>query len=204
MYLAKTPAWLQKLYPSLTWRMPSEEKELFLTFDDGPHQTITPFVLDVLKQYDAKATFFCLGKNVTENKGVYKRLLKEGHAVGNHTFSHLNGWKVSDEMYINDVIKARKMIDSKLFRPPYGRIGRFQIQQLKKVFNIIMWDVLSADFDTKISPQQCLKNAISGAKPGSIIVFHDSEKAFSRLEYVLPKALNHFREMGYNFRTISF
>jgi peptidoglycan/xylan/chitin deacetylase (PgdA/CDA1 family) len=184
--------------------MPSEEKELFLTFDDGPHQTITPFVLDVLKQYDAKATFFCLGKNVTENKGVYKRLLKEGHAVGNHTFSHLNGWKVSDEMYINDVIKARKMIDSKLFRPPYGRIGRFQIQQLKKVFNIIMWDVLSADFDTKISPQQCLKNAISGAKPGSIIVFHDSEKAFSRLEYVLPKALNHFREMGYNFRTISF
>lgn len=203
MYLIKTSWWLKKIYPSLTWNIPSETKDIYLTFDDGPHPTITPFVLDVLKHHHAKATFFCIGKNVVSYKQIFKKIIEDGHTIGNHTYNHLNGWKVSDDDYIKDVIKARKVIDSKLFRPPYGRIGRFQLQHLKNVFDIIMWDVLSGDFDVSLTPQQCLRNVQSNTVAGSIIVFHDSEKAFSRLEYVLPKALQYFKEKGYNCKAIT-
>ncbi|CAA9480447.1 MAG: Polysaccharide deacetylase, partial [uncultured Segetibacter sp.] len=190
MYLVKTPWWLRKAYSSaLTWKIPAAGGEIFLTFDDGPHPTITPFVLNCLQHYNAKATFFCIGKNVQLYPQVFQQILNEGHRIGNHTHNHLNGWKTRDLEYFRNIVLARKYIDSNLFRPPYGRITRFQIQQLQAVFNIIMWDVLSGDFDIDLSPQKCLQNVISNTTPGSVIVFHDSEKAFPRLEYALPKAL---------------
>ncbi len=197
MYFVKIPWWLRSVYPSLTWKIPTEENEVFLTFDDGPHQTITPFVLNTLKQYNAKATFFCIGKNVENNPAIFRCILNEGHSIGNHTYNHLNGWKTNNVVYIKDVMKAKEVIDSKLFRPPYGRIGRHQIWHLKKLFNIVMWDVLSGDFDVSLSPQQCLQHVVRNTKPGSVVVFHDSEKAFARLEYVLPKALQFFKERGW-------
>ena len=197
MYLIKPTWWLRKIYSSaLTWKIPVEENKIFLTFDDGPHPTITPFVLNCLKQYKAKATFFCIGKNVQLYQGVFQQIINEGHRIGNHTHNHLNGWKTTDKKYFENIILAKKFIDSNLFRPPYGRITRFQIQQLQSIFNIIMWDVLSGDFDADLSPQKCLQNVVSNTSSGSIIVFHDSEKAFPRLEYALPKALEFFAEQG--------
>jgi len=210
MYFVKTPWWLSKLYPALTWRIPVKEKTLFLTFDDGPEIAATPFVLNVLKQDHAKATFFCLGKNVAEYIEIYERILAEGHAVGNHTFRHLDGWKTNNTLYFNDVFEAAKYIDSNLFRPPYGRITRFQAgilqrpanSSMQRTFRVIMWDVLSGDFDTRISSVECLANVVTHAQPGSIIVFHDSVKAFPHLKNVLPKVLAHFTEKGYQFKTI--
>lgn len=202
MYLVKTPWWFRKFYPTLTWKLPGDNNEIYLTFDDGPHPTVTPFVLDLLQQYDAKATFFCIGKNVRKHPELYRRILDEGHRVGNHTMSHVNGWKTGDAVYLNDVIVARQFIDSNLFRPPYGRISRFQIEQLLPIFNIVMWDVISGDFDLQIDGKKCLQNVVVNSKPGSIIVFHDSEKAFPRLEYALPKALEHFRQKGWKSRVI--
>lgn len=203
MYLAKTPWLLKKLYPSLTWKVATEEKDVYLTFDDGPHQTITPFVLDSLKTYNAKATFFCIGKNVKEHPAIYQRIIDEGHKVGNHTFNHLNGWKTSDATYIKNVLEAKQFIDSDLFRPPYGRISNFQIQQLKSIFKIVMWDVLSADFDITITPQKSLELVISNIGKGSIVVFHDSEKALPRLEYALPKTLQFLNENGYRCKSLT-
>lgn len=203
MYVIKSPWWLRQLYPSLTWSIPSDDKVIYLTFDDGPHPEITPFVLSTLKECNAKATFFCIGKNVVSHKEIFKQIIDEGHSIGNHTYDHLNGWKTSDSAYIENIVKASEVIDSKLFRPPYGRISRFQVQQLKSIFKIIMWDVLSADFDTTISPQQCLENVIKFSKAGSIIVFHDSEKAFPRLKHALPKALQYFNEKGFSFDRLS-
>ncbi|MEJ7679142.1 MAG: polysaccharide deacetylase family protein [Segetibacter sp.] len=203
MYLVKTPWWLRKIYSSaLTWKIPAEENEIFLTFDDGPHPTITPFVLDYLRQHNAKATFFCIGKNVQLYPRVFRQILDEGHRIGNHTHNHLNGWKTTDSEYFENIILAKKHIDSNLFRPPYGKITRFQIQQLQPVFNIIMWDILSGDFDVNLSPEKCLQNVVPNTSPGSVIVFHDSEKAFPRLEYALPKALESFAEKGYVMKRI--
>jgi peptidoglycan/xylan/chitin deacetylase (PgdA/CDA1 family) len=203
MYLVKTPWWLRKIYSAaLTWNVTGAQNEIFLTFDDGPHPTITPFVLKNLQQYNAKATFFCIGKNVQQHHDVFRQILNEGHSVGNHTHNHLNGWKTSDAEYFENIMLAKKYIDSNLFRPPYGKISRFQIQQLKPIFNIIMWDVLSGDFDIKLSPQKCLENIISNTRPGSVIVFHDSEKAFPRLEYALPRALAFFAEKGFVMKAI--
>lgn len=204
MYLVKTPWWLTMLYSSaLVWKIPVGENEIFLTFDDGPHPAITPFVLDCLRQYNAKATFFCIGKNVQKYQQVYRQILDEGHTTGNHTYNHLNGWKTNDAEYIKNSMFAQKYIESNLFRPPYGRISRSQIQQLKPVFKIIMWDVLSGDFDIHLSPQRCLKNVLSNTVPGSVIVFHDSEKALPRLEYALPKALQFFAEKGFVMKGIN-
>lgn len=204
MYLVKTPWWLRKLYPpTVTWKIATEKKELFLTFDDGPHPTITPFVLQCLKKYHAKATFFCIGKNVKQYPDVYQQILDEGHTVGNHTYNHLNGWKTGDLIYLKDIILAKESIDSNLFRPPYGRIARSQVKELSPVFNLIMWDVLSGDFDVTLSPKKCFNNVVQNTSPGSIIVFHDSEKAFPRLEYALPKALAFFSEKGYEMKAIA-
>ncbi len=203
MYLIKTPWWLRALYPSFIWNINTNEKVLYLTFDDGPHETATPFVLDELKKYDAKATFFCIGNNVVQHRSIYERILAEGHAVGNHTFNHLNGWKTKDEEYINDIDKAAKEIDSTLFRPPYGRITRFQSSIVNRQSSIIMWDVLSGDFDTDLQPQRCLANVLYHSKKGSIIVFHDSSKAWERMSYCLPRLLEHFTEEGYQFKALS-
>jgi peptidoglycan/xylan/chitin deacetylase (PgdA/CDA1 family) len=183
--------------------MPTKEKVLYLTFDDGPVEIATPFVLDELKKYNAKATFFCIGKNVVENKNLYERILSEGHAVGNHTNKHLNGWKTNDEEYIANYQEAKKLIDSNLFRPPYGRITRFQASIIRKQSNIIMWSVLSGDFDIELSPQNCLENVLLNAKPGNIIVFHDSMKAFDRLSFALPEVLKYFSEEGFEFKSLA-
>lgn len=203
-YTPVIPSWFMKLNPSMVWKMPVKDKKLFLTFDDGPHETATPFVLDQLKQYDAKATFFCIGKNVKAYPGIYKRILDEGHSVGNHTFNHLNGWKIKNKQYVSDIAEAAKYIDSHLFRPPYGKISPFVAKMLanKLQYKIIMWHVLSGDFDEKLSPEKCTENVVMYSKAGSVIVFHDSIKAWVRMSYALPKTLEYFKGQGYEFRAI--
>jgi peptidoglycan/xylan/chitin deacetylase (PgdA/CDA1 family) len=228
-YTIKTP-WLFKkiIYPSLMWEKPTYEKILYLTFDDGPHPVATPFVLDQLKQYNAKATFFCIGKNVTEHQDLYRRILDEGHKAGNHTFNHLNGWKTNYKTYLKNILEAAKYIDSNLFRPPYGRITKLQARLLQESgaeklmtankkndneglssftihqsqFTIVMWTILSGDFDEKISPERCLQNVKLYSKPGDIIVFHDSSKAWERMSFALPKVLEHFSKQGFSFKTL--
>ena len=203
---------LKRLYPSsFVWDVPTKEKELYLTFDDGPHETATPFVLDQLKQFNAKATFFCIGKNVVEQPEIYRRILDEGHRVGNHTQNHLNGWKTDNKTYLANIFEASKHIDSNLFRPPYGRIRKFQAKLLQApnnasanayLYRIIMWSVLSADFDTALTPQKCLDNVVLNTKPGSIILFHDSAKAWDRMSFALPKVLAYFSKEGYSFKSL--
>src|SRR5689334_10812552 len=172
-YFVKTPWWLKKLYPNRVWHIDTKEKAVYLTFDDGPHPEATPFVLDELKKYNALATFFCIGKNVNAYPGIYKRILDEGHTIGNHTQNHLNGWKTSNAVYMNDIAEAAKYIDADLFRPPYGRITSFQAKHLRSAMRgrdakVVMWDVLSADFDTTITPEKCMENVILNTKHGSI------------------------------------
>ena len=204
-YLVKSPWWLKKWYSGLVWDIPATEKILYLSFDDGPHPVATPFVLDELQKYEAKASFFCIGKNVEQYPKIYRRILEEGHRVGNHTHNHFNGWKVSDKKYFENIGQAAKYIDSDLFRPPYGKITKFQASLLQAPpykYTIVMWDVLSADFDRSLTAEQCARNVIRHARPGSIIVFHDSEKAFDRLRGALPVVLQHFSGLGYRFSTI--
>ncbi|HEX9509302.1 MAG TPA: polysaccharide deacetylase family protein [Puia sp.] len=204
-YFIKTPWWLKKWYSRLVWDIPVREKVLYLTFDDGPHPEATPFVLDELKKAGAKATFFCIGKNVQAYPQIYKRILSEGHRVGNHTQNHLNGWKTPDKKYLENIREAALYIDSDLFRPPYGRISAFQSALLRGEpfhYTIIMWDVLSADFDRSLTREKCARHVIRHARPGSIVVFHDSEKALDRLRGALPEVLKHFGGRGYRFEPI--
>ena len=206
LYLVKTPWWLSKgIYPAYTWSMPAGQKKLYLSFDDGPHPVVTPFVLDTLKKYHAKASFFCIGKNVAAYPELYKRILLEGHAVGNHTQNHLNGWKTNDARYLSNITEAAQYIDSKLFRPPYGRITRFQARQVQERLGlrVVMWSVLSGDFDTNLEPEKCCTNVQKHAADGSIIVFHDSEKAMPRMGYALPGVLEYFSTRGFGFDKIT-
>ncbi|MCC6288594.1 MAG: polysaccharide deacetylase family protein [Chitinophagaceae bacterium] len=204
-YFAKTPWLLKKMYSAATWEMPDHEKVIYLTFDDGPHPEITPFVLGELKKFNAKATFFCIGNNVVKHRDTYTNIINEGHKIGNHTYNHLNGWKTDDKKYFKDITEAGKYIDSNLFRPPYGRISKLQLKYLTESFNmkVIMWSVLSGDFDQKITPETCLKNVVISTGSGSIIVFHDSEKAFKNMQYALPKTLAFFAEKDYRFDKIN-
>jgi peptidoglycan-N-acetylglucosamine deacetylase len=204
-YTIKTPWLLKKIYPGCTWNMDPKEKAIYLTFDDGPHPQATPYVLDVLKEYNARATFFCIGKNVLQYPHIYRRIIDEGHRTGNHTFNHLNGWQATDATYFGNIHEAAKHIDSKLFRPPYGKISAFQIRHLKAAplfYKIIMWDVLSGDFDTGLTGEQCSFNVTRYAKNGSIVVFHDSEKAFPRLEKALPVSLKYLSDQGFSFNAL--
>lgn len=206
-YFIKTPWIAKKIFSSYVWSLPAEGKQVYLTFDDGPHPEITPWVLNQLKRFDAAGTFFCIGNNVEKHPGTYQRILEEEHSVGNHTFNHLNGWKTEDNMYLEDVTKATQFIKSSLFRPPYGRIKNSQAKKIKtamdtKEAKIIMWDILSADFDSSLLPQQCLNNVVENITPGSIVVFHDSEKAFNNLKYVLPKVLEFLQEEGFQCKRI--
>lgn len=223
MYLVKSPLLLKWFYSSLIWNKSRKEKIVYLTFDDGPVPNVTDFVLNTLKSFDAKATFFCIGDNVHKHPEIFDRLKSDGHAIGNHTYNHLKGWETDDEIYLNNFLKCQELTQSNLFRPPYGRIKHSQIKKLKSVFNsqfspnhyvdsklqnnssqlnIVMWDVLSGDFDVDLSPEKCLQNVIKNTKNGAIIVFHDSLKAFDRLKYALPKTIQYLSDKGYQFGTL--
>jgi len=190
-YLVHTPKWMRRFYSKRIWEITGSDK-VYLTFDDGPHPEHTPWVLDELKKHNAKATFFCIGKNVETYPEIYKRILEEGHRVGNHTYTHLNGWKGDDRGYLEDVMQAAEVIDSSLFRPPYGRLSGFRektLRESKAKYRIIMWSVLSGDFDPAITKEQCLNNVILKTKKGNIVVFHDSDKAAEKMKYALSGLL---------------
>jgi peptidoglycan/xylan/chitin deacetylase (PgdA/CDA1 family) len=200
-YFIRVPPPVRWLFPQYLWRMPADGRKVYLTFDDGPHPEITPWVLRQLAAFGAKATFFCIGKNVALFPDVYAELINAGHAVGNHTLNHLNGWKVPTEAYVADAVAAQTYISSSLFRPPYGRIRRGQAKGIKKAMGpdvkIVMWDVLSGDFDASFSPQRCLQNVLNNIKPGSVVVFHDSEKAAKNMKAALPQVLAYCKEKAY-------
>lgn len=202
MYLVKTPQFIQTLFPNFVWSMPKTEKAIYLTFDDGPIPEVTPWVIDILKEYDAKGTFFCVGENVDKHPDIHHRLQEEGHVVGNHTYNHLNGWSTENIKYFHNVRRGAFEVKSELFRPPYGRLNPKQAMFLQRHYDIIMWDVLSGDFDEKITKEKCLKNVLNNTSAGSIVVFHDSLKAKEKLEFVLPIVLEHFTEEGFAFKSI--
>jgi peptidoglycan-N-acetylglucosamine deacetylase len=205
LYFIGTPWWLRKFFPGCVWDIATKEKVIYLSFDDGPHPTITPFVLAELKKYDARATFFCVGDNVKKYPQIYQQVINEGHAIGNHTMHHIDGWKNTDEQYLNDIGEAKKYINSNLFRPPYGRIKRSQIKKIKlenSQLQTVMWSVLAGDWVASLSPQKCFEQVKATIYPGCIVVFHDSQKANQRMSYALPKLLKHFTLLGYTFKKI--
>ena len=230
-YPIKTPRIIQSIFGKYRWRFETERLtadeqigEIYLTFDDGPIPELTPWVLQQLSKYNAKATFFCVGENVKRHPEIFQKILSEKHSIGNHTNSHLNGWKTNKEVYLNNIEKAeanfkssvtglwspnetqttgKSSFKTNLFRPPYGKIRPGQAKKiLNNGYDIIMWDVLSGDFDLSLSKESCLNNVLRNTESGSIIVFHDSEKAFKNLEYVLPRVLEYFTEKGYVFKAI--
>jgi len=203
MYLVKTPSLLKPLAKDLLWHVPTDKREVYFTFDDGPTPGVTEAALNLLQKYDARATFFCLGKNAETHPELFARILSEGHAVGNHTFDHPDGWKTSQVAYLRNVIRAQRSIQSKLFRPPYGRITPAQVNALKGHYRLVMWDVLSADFDSSKTPQQCFDNVVKNVTPGSIVVFHDSIKAQDNMLFALEQSLLHLSREGYIFRALS-
>lgn len=226
-YLKKISTIGKILYPSLLWNLPSKQKTLYLTFDDGPIPEVTPWVLALLKEYHAKATFFLIGENIVKHPEIFDQVLAAGHKIGNHSFNHLNGWKTPSSIYIKNVAKAEDIIcekklasdqnqnlrigniaervdkNIKLFRPPYGRITPKQIRALQgEGFKIVMWEVISGDFDAKLSAENCLNNVLKNSKKGSIVVFHDSLKASEKLKEVLPKVLEYYHQKGFEFKAI--
>lgn len=219
-YWVKTNRFIKWLFCSQIWSIPNKENRIYLTFDDGPTPKITPWVLDFLKENNIKATFFCIGKNIKENKEIFRRIIEEGHAIGNHTNNHINGWKKSKKEYLSNVALCENLIEensqiinqpietfnlkSKLFRPPYGKVTISQSRSLRKLgYKIIMWDILTADFDNKITQEECLNNAIEKVESGSIIIFHDSVKAHKNLHYALPKAIQYYKEKGFKFEILT-
>ena len=210
MRLITTPKILRLFYPSLIWEMPRGEKKIYLTFDDGPHPTITPQILEILKKFNAKATFFCVGSNVKKYKDTFEMIKREGHSVGNHTFNHEKGLITKTKDYVNSVIEADALIQSQLFRPPHGRIKFSQIKSLKKNLSnsatqklkIVAWTVISYDWDKSLTPEDCYNNVIKNAGDGSIIVFHDSEKAVNNMIPALTKVLEHYSDKGYTFEKL--
>lgn len=202
-YPIKTPKIAQKLFPSYRWCFHPVKKEIYLTFDDGPTPEITNFVLAQLKNHNAKATFFCIGKNVERHQKIYHKIINEGHSVGNHTFNHLNSFKTNKEIYIGDIKKASKQINSKLFRPPYGKLKPSHGRLLQNEgYEIIMWDVLSGDFDLSLNVQKCFENVLRNTEKGSIVVMHDSQKSKKKVMHLLPKILTHLAGQGYVFKAI--
>ena len=209
---AKTPWIIKKIFSSYTWAVKTDKKNIYLTFDDGPTPEITTWTLKQLKAYNAKATFFCIGNNIEKYPDVFNSILSDGHAIGNHTYNHVQGWKLGVNDYVSEVVKTQKAIDktalksskTKLFRPPFGKIKNRQGKALRALgYQIIMWDVLSFDWQVKTTPKAVLKYVTYKTKNGSIVVFHDSVKASKNMQYVLPKFLEHFTKKGYTFRALS-
>ncbi|WP_296382132.1 polysaccharide deacetylase family protein [Winogradskyella sp.] len=207
---AKTPGFVKTLFPNFVWNIQTDKKELYLTFDDGPTPEITNWVLQTLKDFNAKATFFCIGNNIEKHPEIFQHIITEGHTVGNHTYNHLKGWKHKTKVYYKDVLKTEKIINNfktddstPMFRPPYGKFKNKQSKKLlKRGYRVILWDVLSYDWDSSINENTCYNNVISAAKEGSIIVFHDSIKASRNLKHVLPKVLEYYKKMGYVFKAL--
>lgn len=231
----KTPPFIQKLFSNYIWKINNSKNKIYLTFDDGPIPNVTEWVLDLLKDENIKATFFCIGENIKKNPEIFKRILIEGHAIGNHTHNHLNGWKTNTNKYLENFELCKEIMEggnekmedgsmmievgrwkigdhntkfqtenSNLFRPPYGKIKPSQAKKIrKKGYKIIMWDVLSYDFNPKITPEICLDNVIKNTTVGSIIVFHDSIKAQKNMQYALPKAIQKLKEKGFDFDVVS-
>lgn len=196
------PRLIQNLFPKYNWKVNTMDKVLYLTFDDGPIPDVTDEILDILDEYNAKATFFCVGENVKKNPQVFEKIIRNGHVAGSHTYNHMNGWNADVDSYLNNMKKAANLVQSELFRPPYGRIRLLQARAISKKYKIIMWDVLSGDFDPSNSVEDCYKNVIDNAVPGSIIVFHDSIKSRSNVLGTLPLVLNYFSSLGYRFETL--
>lgn len=211
MRFYKTPWLVKQYFRGMEWTQPSPEKNIYLTFDDGPIPDVTEFVLACLAKYEAKASFFCVGDNIRKYPKVFEQVLKAGHSVGNHTYNHLNGWKTEDAQYCSNVQACQTYMDQHcppipgqkaLFRPPYGAIKSSQWKALKANYRAIMWDVLTYDFDKNLSPETCLKKAIRHTRPGSIVLFHDSLKARKNMSYALPRYLAHFSKLGYSFSNL--
>ena len=200
--MVKVRWWMKWLYPGVVWNFSRREKVLYLTFDDGPIPDVTPKVLDILARYNAPATFFSIGDNVRKHPDIFRQIQTAGHRIGNHSFHHYNSWKVSATDYIHDVEFATSVIDSDLFRPPYGKLTPRTLWYLRKKFRVVMWDVISCDFDTKVSAEQVYQNVIENVGPGSVVVFHDSLKAAPSMLVALPKVLDYFKKEGYVFRII--
>jgi peptidoglycan/xylan/chitin deacetylase (PgdA/CDA1 family) len=207
---AKTPGFVKTLFPNFVWNIQTDNKELYLTFDDGPTSEITDWVLHTLKHFNAKATFFCIGNNIEKHPKVFQNIIDEGHSIGNHTYNHLKGWKHKTKVYYKDVLKTEKIIrkfeaanTKPLFRPPYGKFKNKQSKKLlERGYRIILWDVLSYDWDSSVNEETCFNNVISAGKEGSIVVFHDSIKASQNLRHALPKVLEYYTEKGYVFKAL--
>ncbi|MCB9168963.1 MAG: polysaccharide deacetylase family protein [Flavobacteriales bacterium] len=202
MYLTRTPEILKPLYRDLTWSIPTAGRVVHITFDDGPVPQTTPWVLDTLARHGAKATFFCIGRNIALHPDLFARIRMEGHGVGNHTWDHRNGWRTSTFAYLRSVLLCQMLTGTCLFRPPYGRISRDQVHALCGRFRIVMWDVLSADFDTRIDGYRCIRNVLDNVRGGSIVVFHDSIKAAPRMRRALPVVLDRLAGDGYRFEVL--
>ncbi|EPR72822.1 Polysaccharide deacetylase [Winogradskyella psychrotolerans RS-3] len=221
---AKTPDFVKTVFPNFIWNINTKSKELYLTFDDGPTPEVTDWVLSTLNDYNAKATFFCIGNNIEKYPEIFQTIINEGHAIGNHTYNHLKGWKYKAKDYLDDVEKTQDLINSKfqkyhtersqsacdnnsslkLFRPPYGKFKSKQSKQLQELgYKIVLWDVLPYDWDNSVTEGTCLNNVTSTAEEGSIIVFHDSIKAARNLKYVLPKVLEYYSKRGFEFKSIN-
>ena len=198
----KTPKFIQKLFPSITWRKENAQNNIWLTFDDGPHQESTPFILNVLKEEQVKATFFLVGEQMEKHPELLNQIISEGHIVANHSYSHKNGWLSNNSTYFNDIEKCQKLItENKLFRPPYGKISPLQISHLKKNYKIILWDVLSWDFSLYNTPKKVKESVLKNTVSGSIIVFHNNQKSFKNLQSILKETIQELKQKGFSFST---
>ena len=206
--LHQIPRWFQQIFPSYTWRVATLNKEIYLTFDDGPIPEITEWVLSVLNDFSIKATFFVVGQNVARHPAIFTKIVEGGHTIGNHTYHHLKGWGATTHSYLEDVDMCSKIVEANtgnvptLFRPPHGRIKPSQAKALRNNYKLIMWDTLTVDYDPSLQEEKCLGNSIKATTSGSIIVFHDSVKAEKKLKHVLPKYIEHFIKLGYTFKKL--
>jgi peptidoglycan-N-acetylglucosamine deacetylase len=205
LYPLTIPFWIKKAFPNLIWDIPGNDHSVYFTFDDGPHPEITAWVMEQLSAFDAGGTFFCIGENIKKFPSVFKEIIKV-HEVGNHTYNHLSGWTTGLKKYLENVSECQGEMKAppKIFRPPYGRIRSSQAKILRENYKLIMWDLLSGDFDPSINPEANAKRMVELAKPGSILVFHDSEKAWPKLKVMLPSILGGLAQRGFSFKKLCF